>query len=122
MKRRRLRIANGRSNAGAFLHDCSPGGTAREAEKLAREGVALAADGEFLVLHADVLLDLAEVLALAGRMGGCGGDRRRSRESLRTQGQRRLGEESTPVSSIEVTHPPCSTRCGRRPRSSRRRH
>ena len=43
-------------------------GQLEEAEKLAREGVALAADSEFLVLHADVLLDLAEVLALAGRM------------------------------------------------------
>ena len=38
-----------------------------EAEKLAREGVTLAADSEFVVLHADVLLDLAEVLRLAGR-------------------------------------------------------
>ena len=37
-----------------------------EAEALAREGVALAADSEFVVLHADVLLDLAEVLDLAG--------------------------------------------------------
>jgi tetratricopeptide (TPR) repeat protein len=38
-----------------------------EAEKLAREGVAIAADSEFVVLHADVLLDLAEVLQLADR-------------------------------------------------------
>jgi len=38
-----------------------------EAEALARQGVALAADSEFVVLHADVLLDLAEVLSLAGR-------------------------------------------------------
>jgi tetratricopeptide (TPR) repeat protein len=43
-------------------------GRLEEAEKLAREGVALAADSEFLVLHADVLLDLAEVLSLAGRV------------------------------------------------------
>ena len=42
-------------------------GQLEEAEKLAREGVALAADSEFVVLHADVLLDLAEVLGLAGR-------------------------------------------------------
>jgi DNA-binding SARP family transcriptional activator len=42
-------------------------GRLEEAERLAREGVALAADCEFLVLHADVLLDLAEVLDLAGR-------------------------------------------------------
>jgi DNA-binding SARP family transcriptional activator len=38
-----------------------------EAERLAREGVAVAANCEFVVLHADVLLDLAEVLRLAGR-------------------------------------------------------
>jgi tetratricopeptide (TPR) repeat protein len=37
-----------------------------EAEELAREGVAIAAASEFVVLHADVLLDLAEVLELAG--------------------------------------------------------
>ena len=43
-------------------------GQLEEAEKLAREGVALAADSEFLVLHADVLLDLAEVLRLGGRL------------------------------------------------------
>ena len=51
-----------------FPRDCSPDGDELdEAEKLAREGVALAADSEFVVLHADVLLDLAEVLRLAGR-------------------------------------------------------
>ena len=37
------------------------------AEELAREGVALAANSEFVGLHADVLLDLAEVLRLGGR-------------------------------------------------------
>ena len=42
-------------------------GRMEEAERLARDGVALAADSEFAVLHADVLLDLAEVLELAGR-------------------------------------------------------
>jgi tetratricopeptide (TPR) repeat protein len=42
-------------------------GRLEEAERLAREGVALAGDCEFLVLHADVLLDLAEVLDLGGR-------------------------------------------------------
>ncbi len=42
-------------------------GRLAEAEKLAREGVALAADSEFVLLHADVLLDLSEVLSLAGR-------------------------------------------------------
>ena len=41
-------------------------GRPEEAEALAREGVAVAADSEFVVLHADVLLDLAEVLELAG--------------------------------------------------------
>ena len=42
-------------------------GQLEEAEALAREGVAVAADSEFVVLHADVLLDLAEVLELARR-------------------------------------------------------
>ncbi len=42
-------------------------GELERAEELAREGVGLAADSEFVVLHADVLLDLAEVLGLAGR-------------------------------------------------------
>jgi tetratricopeptide (TPR) repeat protein len=42
-------------------------GQLEEAEALAREGVVLAADSEFVVQHADVLLDLAEVLELAGR-------------------------------------------------------
>ena len=37
------------------------------AESLAREAVALAADSDFLGLHADSLMDLAEVLRLAGR-------------------------------------------------------
>jgi hypothetical protein len=40
------------------------------AEQLAREGVKVAANSEFVVLHADVLLDLAEVLELAGRPEG----------------------------------------------------
>ena len=42
-------------------------GRPEEAARLAREGVAIAANSEFVVLHADVLLDLAEVLRLAGR-------------------------------------------------------
>ncbi len=42
-------------------------GRLEEAERLAREGVALAADSEYVGLHADVLVDLAEVLRLAGR-------------------------------------------------------
>jgi DNA-binding SARP family transcriptional activator len=42
-------------------------GRLEEAERLARDGVTIAADSEFVVLHADVLLDLAEVLELAGR-------------------------------------------------------
>jgi DNA-binding SARP family transcriptional activator/class 3 adenylate cyclase len=42
-------------------------GRLEEAEALARGGVALAADSEFVVLQADVLLDLSEVLSLAGR-------------------------------------------------------
>jgi tetratricopeptide (TPR) repeat protein len=42
-------------------------GRVEEAESLAREGVAVAADSEFVVLHAEVLLDLADVLRRAGR-------------------------------------------------------
>jgi tetratricopeptide (TPR) repeat protein len=44
-------------------------GQIEEAERLARQGVAVAGDTEFVGLHADVLLDLAEVLRLAGRVG-----------------------------------------------------
>jgi DNA-binding SARP family transcriptional activator/class 3 adenylate cyclase len=43
-------------------------GRVEEAERLVREGVAVAADSEFVGLHADVLLDLAEVLRLGGRV------------------------------------------------------
>ena len=73
-------LASDRRNAGAARprvadqahgrsrRACSPRrGRLEEAEALAREGVALAADSEFVGLHADVLLDLAEVLRLAGR-------------------------------------------------------
>ncbi len=42
-------------------------GELERAERLAREGVAVAAESEFVVLHADVLLDLAAVLGLAER-------------------------------------------------------
>jgi tetratricopeptide (TPR) repeat protein len=37
------------------------------AEKLAREGVAFAEESDFLCSHGDALLDLSEVLRLAGR-------------------------------------------------------
>jgi DNA-binding SARP family transcriptional activator len=47
-------------------------GQLEEAERLAREGVAVAADSEFVNLHGDVLLDLAEVLHLAGRVEDAG--------------------------------------------------
>jgi DNA-binding SARP family transcriptional activator len=47
-------------------------GRLEEAERLAREGVALAADSEYVGLHADVVLDLAEVLRLAGRSDEAG--------------------------------------------------
>ena len=42
-------------------------GRVDDAERLAREGVRLAADSECVGWHADVLLDLAEVLRLSGR-------------------------------------------------------
>jgi len=38
-----------------------------DAEQLAREAEAIAAGTDFLVLHTGALLDLAEVLELAGR-------------------------------------------------------
>jgi tetratricopeptide (TPR) repeat protein len=37
------------------------------AERLAREAIAFATDGDFLLAHGDALMDLAEVLELAGR-------------------------------------------------------
>ena len=42
-------------------------GDAAAAEALAREAVGLAEETDFLVLHADALMDLAEVLRLTGR-------------------------------------------------------
>jgi tetratricopeptide (TPR) repeat protein len=42
-------------------------GRKRKAEELAREAVALAAETDFLAMHGDALLDLAEVLLLLGR-------------------------------------------------------
>jgi tetratricopeptide (TPR) repeat protein len=39
-----------------------------EAERLARESVALAESSDFLIAHADAVADLSEVLELAGRM------------------------------------------------------
>ncbi len=42
-------------------------GELQEGERLAREAVALAAETDMLNAHADALLDLAEVLALAGQ-------------------------------------------------------
>ena len=42
-------------------------GELEEGERLAREAVALAAETDMLNAHADALIDLAEVLALAGQ-------------------------------------------------------
>jgi hypothetical protein len=42
-------------------------GEAEEAERLAREAVALAERTDFLSMHADALVDLAEVVRLLGR-------------------------------------------------------
>ena len=42
-------------------------GDLEEGERLAREAVALAGETEMLNAQADALIDLAEVLALAGR-------------------------------------------------------
>jgi DNA-binding SARP family transcriptional activator len=46
-------------------------GETAEAEALAREAVTLAGETDFLVLRADALMDLAEVLRLSGREGEC---------------------------------------------------
>jgi hypothetical protein len=45
-------------------------GAFNAAERLAREAVGLAQEGDFLVAHADALIDLAEVLALCDRHDG----------------------------------------------------
>ena len=42
-------------------------GRIEEAERLAREGVAIATETDLLWFHADVLIDLADVLRMAGR-------------------------------------------------------
>ncbi len=42
-------------------------GEFQEGERLAREAVALAEETDMLNAHADALIDLAEVLALAGQ-------------------------------------------------------
>ena len=44
-------------------------GELQEGERLAREAVALADETDMLNAHADALIDLAEVLALAGQGG-----------------------------------------------------
>jgi DNA-binding SARP family transcriptional activator len=55
-------------------------GRIEEAERLAREGVAIAAETDFLWFHADVLLDFADVLRMAGRFEEAAGA---TREALR---------------------------------------
>ena len=64
-------------------------GELEEGERLAREAVALAEETDMLNAHADALLDLAEVLALAGQDA-----RARARagaRALRAEGQPRHG-------------------------------
>jgi hypothetical protein len=48
-------------------------GSLEGAEELAREAVAIAAETDLLWFHGDALLDLAEVLRLAGRSGEAAG-------------------------------------------------
>jgi DNA-binding SARP family transcriptional activator len=48
-------------------------GRIEEAERLAREGVAIAAESDQLWFHADLLVDLADVLRMAGRPGEAAG-------------------------------------------------
>ena len=73
-----------------------------EAEQLARQGVALGADCEFVGLHADVLLDLAEVLRLAGREEEAAATTGRGGEPVRAQGQRGGGPERAPIGGVAL--------------------
>lgn len=52
---------------GVLAKLAAQGGELERAEALAREAVALAEQTDYVLFHADVLLDLAEVLRLAGR-------------------------------------------------------
>ncbi len=64
-------------------------GQLEEAEVLAREGVAMASETDFLPLHADALADLAEVLRLAGKPEEAETPRARGGTPLRAEGKRR---------------------------------
>ena len=60
-------------------------GELEEGERLAREAVALAEETDMLNVHGDALLDLAEVLALAGR--DARSELERGARALRAEGQ-----------------------------------
>ena len=64
-------------------------GELEEGERLARKAVALGAETDMLNAHGGALLDLAEVLALAGQR--CAGGARAGARALRAEGQPRHG-------------------------------
>ncbi len=62
-------------------------GRIEQAKVLAREAIALAETGDFLLAHADTVADLGVVLELAGRAGDSGGVcSRKPRRCTRTKG------------------------------------
>ncbi len=76
-----------RSGRRCFAHT----GRIEEAKVLAREAVALAETGDFLLAHADAVADLGVVLELAGEQDDSGGRARGSRGAVRGQRGNRRG-------------------------------
>ncbi len=66
-------------------------GRVEEAERLAREGVAVGARTDELWFRADAVIDLADVLRVAGRRGGGRRHRGGGAAPLRAQGHRPVG-------------------------------
>src|SRR5581483_11781087 len=65
-----------------------------EAERLAREAVEIAARTDFLVWRGEALLDLAEVLRLAGDLGGSAAVAEEARELFEAKGHLVLAERT----------------------------
>ena len=85
-----------------------------EAEALAREGVALAAETEFVDLRGDSLLALAEVLRLADREAEAAEALQAGTRAVGGEGQRRLRGEDARAARRARTREP-----GQRPRHLR---
>ena len=68
----RLNCSRGRRRAGRLAprtsEDTRPPGNHREAERLAREAVAIMATSDYLEAHASAVADLGEVLHIAGKL------------------------------------------------------